>query len=162
MKKITFLLILGMVSFYSFSQSENKTITFTLGGGGVIPLGKLGDTQQIGYGVSGSLAYGLNENSAITLSVGYISFTAKNVFNQEFGALPIKAGYRVGVSKGIYVEPQIGFTSWNDGNTKNTGFTYAPKIGYVSGSVDGSIRYETTSINGTNLSFLAFGVGYKL
>ena len=160
MKKIMMFTFVGMLSFSAFSQ---KGTTFSAGVDLAMPTGNLKTLSSFGFGASAKAHFGLNENSAITGSVGYLNFTGASVGGFTFpttSAIPIKVGYRYSFSGGLYVEPQLGYSIWSNGSSIS-GLTYAPNVGYTTGNLDFALRYEATSVTGGTFSFLGLNASYK-
>ena len=140
-----------------------------------VPTGDFNLTQKIGIGGTADFGYNVGPSTALTLTAGYISFSGDepvaNVKYPAVNTIPIKAGVRYFVIPGLYLEPQLGYTSIStpSSNTSGTGgFTYAAKAGYrISNSLDLSARYEgiTGKYKNTDQTydhtFLGFRLGYN-
>jgi outer membrane autotransporter protein len=79
--------------------------------------------------------------------------------------MPFKAGLRYNLSSGgVYLEPQLGYTSISSKNSNNSntgGFTYAAALGTMLQAIDLSVRYEGVSRNGTTLPFIGIRGAYN-
>ncbi len=159
MKKTFLLLASFFIGAASFAQSE-----LSLGAEVGLPMGTFGQGYSVGFGASAKYGYGITDNSAITLSAGYMSFSFKSPASGSSGLIPVKAGYRYGFEGGFYVEPQLGVTmiSTSGGGGSTSGFTYAANVGYMMSKVDLGIRYETVSAQGASWGFVGARVAYKL
>lgn len=161
MKKTFVLLAALFIGATSFAQHQlNAGVEVGL------PSGNLGLGNGTGFGASAKYLYNLNDNSAITGSLGFISFGGKNG-GTSTSAIPFKAGYRyafAGSENGFYVEPQLGFTSFSfsGGGGSLSGFTFAFNGGYKVNKFDISARYESTSVTGGSLPFIGIGAAYTL
>jgi hypothetical protein len=176
MKKIITLCFVSFialqVSAQDMTSSSKKTSTssFSLGVESGLPTGDFSNTHNFGIGASAKIAAEISTNAAFTISVGYLSFSGKEVTvlgstfkNEAFNTIPVKAGVRGIFDGGFYIEPQIGYTFFTGNNNSSGAFTYAPSIGFVTDSkVDFSLRYETVTKSNSNLSHfgvrLAFGL----
>lgn len=163
MKKTFVLLAALFIGATSFAQHQvNAGVELGL------PSGDFGETQGIGFGVSGKYLYNMNDNSAITGTVGFLSFGGKDVSGVKFpsvSAIGFKGGYRyafAGSENGFYVEPQLGFTSFSGGGASQSGFTFAFGAGYKVSKFDIGARYESTSVSGGSLPFIGIGASYTL
>lgn len=159
MKKTFLLFATFFIGAASFAQSE-----LSLGAEVGLPMGTFGQGYSVGFGASAKYGYGVTDNSAITLSAGYMTFSVKSPGSGSYGMIPVKAGYRYGFEGGFYVEPQLGVTmvSASGGGGSTSGFTYAANLGYMMSKVDLGVRYETVSAQGGSLSFIGARVAYKL
>lgn len=159
MKKIFFIAITAMISFSAISQSKSSGGSSFSGGLEIgLPMGDFNVTQSLGYGASVHGLFG--DKSGFTASIGYMSFSGKSFTGGSyaaFGLTPVKVGYRLASEGGFYTEPQVGISFYTGGS----GFTYAPVVGMMTGSLDLSVRYESISSTGSTLSFLGFRLGYK-
>jgi hypothetical protein len=168
--KLSMLVGLAFTCAEAFSQGRP---TLGIGAELGVPAGNLNATQKIGVGGSAKLAFPVGGGTAITISGGYISFSgdeSRNAANVIFknpakNFIPIKAGVRYNVvPNGIYLEPQLGYTSISTQNTNGStgGFTYAANAGYIVNKVlDISARYEAVSINNFTLPHVGFRVAYN-
>ncbi|WP_207495545.1 outer membrane beta-barrel protein [Aridibaculum aurantiacum] len=168
MKKILACMTVAAALFTTASYAQVGQTTLGVGLDVGVPTGDFNNTQKIGIGGTADFGYNVGTGTALTLTVGYISFSGDEVGTFKYPAvntIPIKAGVRYFVGPGLYLEPQLGYTSIStpNSNTSGTGgFTYAAKAGYrISNSLDLSARYEGISRNNANLNFLGFRLGYN-
>lgn len=159
MKKTFVLLAALFIGATSFAQHQlNAGVEIGL------PSGDFGKGNGTGFGASAKYLYNLNDNSAITGNLGFLSFAGKNG-GPSLSAIPFKAGYRysfAGSENGFYVEPQLGFTSFSGGGASQSGFTFAFGAGYKVSKFDIGARYESTSVTGGSLPFIGIGASYTL
>lgn len=131
-----------------------------------------GDASSIsGLGIGGSVkanyALGKSENTALTGSIGFISFAGKDVSilgvtvkYPSMTAIPVKVGYKYTTEGGLFFEPQAGFTFFN--NNAGSGFTYAANVGYnLSDNLDLSARYESAAVTGGSFNHIGFRLAYS-
>ena len=176
MKKI---ITLGLASFFAIQLIAQETTsnskvssnsTFSLGVETGLPTADFSNTHNFGIGASAKIAAELSQNAAFTISVGYLSFSGKEVTvlgstfkNNAFNVIPVKAGIRGIFDGGFYVEPQIGYTFFTGNNNSSGAFTYAPNIGFITASkIDFSIRYEVMTRDNSNLSHFGVRLGFGL
>ncbi|MDB5192474.1 MAG: hypothetical protein JWQ96_2037 [Segetibacter sp.] len=167
--KLSMLAVLSFVFTQSFSQVRpSLSIGAELG----VPTGDLNVTQKIGVGGSAKIAFPVGAGTALTLSGGYVSFSGDEyqvgnaiIKRPALNFIPIKAGVRYNVvPNGIYLEPQLGFTSISTQNQEGSSgwFTYAANAGYIiNNQIDIAARYEAVNKNNTTLPFIGFRVAYN-
>lgn len=136
-----------------------------------LPMGNFGDAYNIGFGATGKVFYGLNDNADITGTLGYLHFGMEKTdyVSGNLSMIPIMFGYRHDFG-GFYAEPQLGLVAVRSKvDTVNLGFgtfggTYSETKfslslggGYAMGDWDFGLRYQIID----NLSFLGLRVGYN-
>ena len=167
MKKALFasVILLALTVTKSFAQDKVSTgPELSIGIDGGIPVGDFKEGYKFGIGGTAKFAYNFDENVAITLQSGYISFSGKDFGtlgkNSALGFIPIKVGGRYTFPGGFFIEPQLGVTNIN--KRVGTKFTYGGNLGYrMTPGIDVSARYEGISASGSNLSFIGFRVAYS-
>jgi hypothetical protein len=98
MKKYLIIIALFLVLFSSITVSQN--IFFKLDGGIALPMGLMSDSIKMGFGGSLTCGYAFDENVAITLTSGYLSFPGKDistpltVSSMKFDIVPVLFGTR--------------------------------------------------------------------
>jgi hypothetical protein len=175
MKKIR-LFLLGLTTVLtvnSFAQTGGiPRPSLSIGVEGALPLGDFSDRNKFGIGGSAKFAFPVAPDLDLTLSAGYISFAGKNITPgvnfAKLNTIPIKAGVRYRAASGLYVEPQLGYTSYKAtkgfgaSNNSSGAFTYAANIGYTIGNgVDFGVRYEAFSKNEVTTSFVGARLAYS-
>ncbi|MDX1364794.1 hypothetical protein [Arenibacter latericius] len=122
-----------------------------------LPVGDFSEAYNMGFGATGKIYYGLNENANITGTLGYIHFglDGGSDVNGHLGMIPIMFGYNHDFD-GFYVEPQVGLVAINSKvNMSNTGF----------GNFGGSSSSTEVSLSiggGYNMEDWDFGVRYQI
>ena len=168
MKKIFFLAVSTLISIAALSQSKSSGYSSaSLGLEVGMPMGDFKETHSIGLGASVHGLFGVK--SGFTTSIGYMTFTGKDVnFGglgtiklPAFNMIPVKIGYRVATEGGFYFEPQIGITFTSSNGSSSSAFTYAPTIGATAGAMDVSVRYEGLSKDNSTLNFLGLRLAFK-
>lgn len=148
--------IFAVLAFGAFGFAAKAQTTFNAGLELAVPSADLGTWYSFGIGASAKALFPMGgDKNALTGSVGYISFMGKDVNGYKapsVGVIPIKVGYKLGFDGGFYVEPQIGYSIWSGSGSSQSGFTYAPNVGYATGNLDFSVRYEATSISSNGVS----------
>ena len=162
MKKIFLLTLAGFFTFSAFSQSKGGGTSLSSGLEIGLPMGDMSNSQSVGLGASVKALFG--ETSGFTASVGYMTFSGKEVSGfgklPAFNAIPVKVGYRMATEGGFYFEPQIGMAFTSQGGSSASAFTYAPNVGIITGGLDLSARYEAMSNNGSTISFVGLRLAY--
>jgi hypothetical protein len=155
-----------MIAAASFAQSksEKPANDISIGVDGGLPLGDFKQSHKFGVGGTVKFAHNFDENIALTLTSGYLSFPGKDLgFGLKFpaqGIIPIKAGARYTFPGGVYAEPQLGVSILN--NDGGSAFTYAGNLGYtMTPGIDVSARYEGMSKNGSSIGFIGFRLAYS-
>ncbi len=137
-----------------------------------LPMGDFGDASSIGFGVTGKVFYGLNDDADITGTLGYLHFGLKDsqYVSGNISMIPIMFGYRHNFG-GFYAEPQLGlvalrskvdavdfgFGSFGGGSYSETKFSLSIGGGYAMGDWDFGLRYQLVD----NFNFLGLRVGYN-
>jgi len=136
-----------------------------------LPIGDFGEAYNIGYGVTGKIYYGLNEDANITGTLGYLRFGIDGDSNisGHMGMIPIMFGYNHDFD-GFYVEPQVGLVALNSkidmsgsgfesfgGNYSSTEVSLSLGGGYNTGDWDFGLRYQIVN----NANFLGARVAYN-
>ncbi len=111
---VTFILIL--ISSFAFAQ-EGK-MTLGVGAELALPSGDFGDFAGTGFGGTANFLYHMNEQMAISGTVGYISWGGKSLdlgflgkYEYSYSAIPVLAGGRYYFSTGdsrLYGSAEIG------------------------------------------------------
>jgi len=173
MKKFQFLLIASFLFTTAKTFAQESSIpspSLNIGVEAGLPVGDFADSHKLGLGGSLKALFPVAPDAAITLSAGYMSFSAKEY---EFGGvtakgpavnmIPIKAGFRYNFQTGLYFEPQLGYTNFKVKDGESAGaFTYAANLGYLfNQKVDLSARYEAFSKNDNTTSFVGLRLGYN-
>ena len=136
-----------------------------------LPIGNFSDAYNIGFGVTGKVFYGLNENADITGTLGYLHFGMEEAqsINGHISMIPIMFGYRHDFG-GFYAEPQLGLVALRSkvdsidfgfgsfgGSHSDTKFSLSLGGGYAMGDWDFGLRYQLVD----NFNFLGLRVGYN-
>ena len=168
-------IVLALLCIYTANAQINNGKGVELGFGidAGIPVGNdLQEYTNFGFGGDATLGYNFNKHAALLLRGGYMSFTVKDDYRRNklnaIGDGFMKLCGRYNFPGRFYVEPQVGYTSFNSGkshlvNTGN-GFTYAAAAGVFLDkpkTFDVSLRYEaTTGKNG--IDFVGLRVAYSI
>ncbi|MES2810393.1 MAG: hypothetical protein V4619_17295 [Bacteroidota bacterium] len=125
------------------------------------------------FGGALGFKYPVSANAAVAFSAGYTAFvTAEKVVGgdiivpETFHAIPLKAGVRYYLFKGLFGEGQVGAAIGTNKNARS-GFLYTPGIGYeFTEGYSFGIRYEswlyrqTQLYNKSQLNHIAFRFSY--
>jgi hypothetical protein len=157
------------IAVIALTTTAKAQTTFSAGLEVGLPSGDASSISGLGLGGSAKakFALGKSENSALTGSVGFISFAGKDVTvfgitvkSPSVTAIPVKVGYRYTAEGGVYFEPQIGLTFFSGGGS-GSGFTYAANVGYnLSESLDLSARYESAAVTGGSFNHIGLRLAY--
>ncbi|MEO6639032.1 MAG: hypothetical protein ABIN25_12200, partial [Ginsengibacter sp.] len=142
MKKV--ILALSLFFILMVKVNAQGQIRFSIG---VEPSLPIGDFHDAGYnfGIGGSLQgeYKVADDLGLTLNVGYMNYSAKDItvggvtFNGgSFGVAPVLGGFKYYFSPKMYGHGQLGV---GIGTSKGAGtsFAYSPGIGFMlSNNVD--------------------------
>lgn len=175
MKKIltTALILYATLAVNAQQEGFHK---ISIGAEGALPIGDFGEGNNIGFGASGKVHYGITQQADITGMVGYLHFGMKNdteYISARTGILPVLFGYRHRFDT-FYVEPQVGFahvlskvtvkddlgmglSEWG-GSASATKFSAAAGGGLEFGSWDLGARFQLID----NLNFLSIRLAYSL
>jgi hypothetical protein len=175
MKKV-FLAILGigLFSTVSFAQKGNNQVS--VGANLALPTGDSKDVSKAGFGGTIKGLYGIGNAGQITLTTGYVSISAKDIYKELLEAdkisssiVPILVGYRHHF-KGFFVEPQVGYGIYGakikggefDSKDSNGAFTWAAGIGYVfNNTVEVGAQYQSGHKDGESNGLIGFRAAYN-
>lgn len=147
------------------------------------PTGNFGKSYSFGIGGSVMGRYALSDKANLTASLGYISFSGKNItisevetddggnpIHDDFGnpiyttttmkassfhGVPLRLGANYSIGGPVFIQGEVGASFMKGG----TAFLYAPGVGVRFGNLEAEAKYEGWSKNGT-LSFFGVRVGY--
>ena len=169
MKKVFLTIAICFAGLATFAQSRPLGSELSIGAEAALPVGNFKNGSNVGFGATVKYAYNFDETIALTLQSGYLYFPGKDLGGGDkinSSQIPLKAGVRYSIGQ-FYVEPQLGAGFWhfsgnnNSGSLNQTRFTYAGGIGVLaSQNFDIGLRYEGSSKNGENISFLGLRLAY--
>lgn len=148
----------------------SSTATFAQFSAGLelgLPMGTFGDTNGLGFGVSGRYEAAINDNLSWNATLGYISYTGKDYSIPGFGVIPgvsfamipITGGikyYFTEIDNGFYGSADLGIWLASGSGSSGSEFGISPGLGYRVGSFDIGARYNIVG----NVSTLGFRFGY--
>jgi hypothetical protein len=173
MKKILLLTAIISLSLLSKAQSGNNQIGIALEVG--VPMGDFGDLSKLGVGGLVRGAYGIGTAGHVTLTTGYVAFSAKDEYKDALGAdkinmhiIPIMLGYRHNFN-GFFVEPQVGYqifgakveVSGLSGSDSEGMFAFGGGLGFEKNGFEIGARIQAGTKNGETDSYIGFHVGYN-
>jgi hypothetical protein len=173
MKKILLLTAIITISWSSHAQKGNNQIGIALEVG--IPTGDFGDISKLGVGGLVSGAYGIGHAGRITLTSGYMAFSAKDKYVEAFGVdklkmhiIPIGLGYRHSF-KSFFVEPQIGYEVFGakatlgdiSASDSEGAFSFGGGVGFEKNGFEVGGRVQSGSKDGETTTYIGFHVGYN-
>lgn len=132
-----------------------------------LPIGDMGEAYKFGIGGHLSGEYALQEELALTASLGYLSFGGKSFESGEFSmkipafsAVPIRVGGKYYFNGGpVFAQAQVGLAFATGSGDGGSLFLYTPGIGVRFSQFEAALKYEGWSKNGT-LSFIGLRAGY--
>lgn len=157
--------------FTVFAMAQDGFRAIGAGAEVALPIGDFSDAYNIGFGVTGKVFYGLNDNADITGTLGYLHFGMEETdfVSGNMSMVPIMFGYRHDFG-GFYVEPQLGLVALRSkidtvdfgfgsygGSSSATKFSLSLGGGYVIGDWDLGLRFQLVD----DLNFLGLRVGYN-
>ena len=164
MKKLLFVVAFAAAGMSVKAQDEDsKPLKFSIGADVALPVGdfiesgagKFSDYYSLGLGGSVQAAYALDTDLALTFSVGYMSYMAKETdgFKPEsLGVIPVQAGIEYNFTPQFFASAQLGYNIYtgkllSDSDAKMSGFSYAPGIGYrFTPNFSAQLRYQGASV----------------
>ena len=150
MKKIFFIAIFIIASFFVNAQSGKGYEGFKIGAGidVAIPVNNLQGTS-IGAGADLLAQYGISENLAITGDVGYTALFAKSG-GSTLGLIPIRVGIRFFPSQEFYLGAKVGVGILTGSGSSTSLTAYSFSAGYmISPTLDLGASYDGYSKNGS-------------
>jgi len=156
---ISTLLLLVCSSVVSAQEYDEKTITIVpaIFGG----VGGSTESSEDGTVFGGDIKaeYLASELYRITLSAGYLRYTAKNN-GGSLSIIPVLVGAKRNFTEWFYFATDLGIASISDGG--GIGFTYSGGIGFiVKSKVDIGLKVQNTTKNGSNFLIGGLRVGYR-
>lgn len=174
MQKLTLLLFFVMMVAFVSAQ-EGPALMFGLNTEVAFPVAnRFREAYHTGYGGGIRFQYGSSFLRGGSLSVSYMSFSAKGSgarINGQVGILPVLVGVRHNLAGNWYVEPQGGYAWYFFSNTANgvntrrteAAVSFAFSTGIVSKDFDLSIRYQDALVVANNhYGNIGIRVGYLL
>lgn len=169
MTKITnlnswFILVFFMFGAITYAQEGFHKIS--VGAEVALPLGDFSDISSVGFGASGKVYYGLNQEMNITGSLGYLNFPYKESgISGGVSMIPLMFGFDYDFGNGFYVEPKLGlmFTKvkmtfmGHSATASDTKFGVGLGGGYRYEAWDFGLHYNFID----HLSFLGIRVAYS-
>ena len=158
MKKL-FLALTALVISVSTVSAQSHT-RLSLGAELSLPVGVFGDVYSFGIGASGQANFGIGGDAALTVYVGYLSYSLKSTYGSgSQGYIPILGGVEVGLSPKIFGSAQLGVTNFTKGG--GTAFTYSPGLGFrLSKNISALLKYTAQSKNGATSGAVGARVAY--
>lgn len=164
MRNTWFILVFFMFGAITYAQEGFHKIS--VGAELALPLGDFGDLSSIGFGASGKVYYGLNQEMNITGSLGYLNFPYKESdISGGVSMIPLMFGFDYDFGNGFYVEPKLGlmFTKvkvtfmGHSGTVSDTKFGLGLGGGYRFNEWDFSLHYNIVD----HLNFLGIRAAYS-
>jgi hypothetical protein len=159
MKKIITAVLVMLIFIPAFSQKKQNALK--IAGNAALPIGTFGENFNAGWGIHLTYYYSVNEGGSVLASAGLDRWHAKNS-DITGGLSQYKIGYRQFVSKGFYLNGDLGIANylgiWGNGSK----FTYSGGTGYLiktkgNGGVDIHARISAVPTR----SWISLGAGYQ-
>jgi hypothetical protein len=161
MKKVFLIFALTAFSFSGFSQKNDKSTKFSVGGELGLPVGDVGLYTSLAIGFSGQLDYNVAENIDLTLNTGFTKLLGKDGVD-GWSIIPILGGAKYHFSDKVYGSAQLGISILKDSDASLNGFTFAPGVGYkISDNIDLLLKYTSISIAGGSVNWIGVRAAYS-
>jgi len=161
MKKVFLIFALTSLSFSGFSQKNDKSTKFSVGGELGLPVGDASLFTSLAIGFSGQLDYNVAEKIDLTLNAGFIKLTGKDGL-EGVSVIPILGGAKYHFSDKVYGSAQLGISITNSYGVSSNQFTFAPGVGYkISDNLDLLLKYTTISSDGGSVNWIGVRAGYS-
>lgn len=176
MKKTISILVLAVVMSFAYRDSSaqklSKTFSFGIGLEGGITTGDTKDFYPANGGLTLRGSYHVGPGF-VTLTSGAIAFIPKDIEGEDVKAgllIPVRAGYKYIIKDHFFVMGELGYGSFKEffsgeddelASDTQGGFLFAPSVGAQFGVVEISLRYESVSLSGTNLSLIGLRLGFN-
>jgi outer membrane protein W len=170
----TLIKISAICALVLFSFTANAQMKIGVGGGIGLPMGDFGDVFKMGFGGGVSGKYMLNDNLALGVGIGYMTFSAKDEFggsDYKYSVIPITAsvayyfateGFKpyVGADFGMY----MGKVKTPVGDASGSDLGFAPTVGFEydlseSMALDVNAKYNYIMSEGSATTILGVNVG---
>ena len=164
MKKVLLIAALA-VSSVSFAQDKgsSKPLSFSVGAELGMPIGDAATGSSFVGGLSAQLDYSVASQVALTLNTGYGKFFGKDG-GDGWGVVPVLAGVKYHFNDQFYGSAQLGmsFISYGGGADSQSGFTFAPGIGYkASEKIDVMLKYTSISLEDGSVDAVGVRLAYN-
>jgi hypothetical protein len=173
MKKVLVVLI-ALFCLVGMTNAQSKFGASVQGAVG-LPMGDFGDLCKTGFGALGTGTYTINPNLDIIATVGYMTFSFKNVDDASFSVIPILGGVRYYFGKDKFRPYVTGMAGIFSGKTKIKIFgfdveTTSSDFGFSAGGgfmyelgkkmdLDVTAAYSSVSSGGATTNWLTVGAG---
>lgn len=181
MKKVLAVVVVCAAVVFS-AHAQKGQITVSPGLEIALPIGDFGESVNLGFGVTAKGLYGINDESDVTFTLGFIRFGAKGIDGEEgvkasTSLIPLMPGYRYKFNEQFYGEGQLGLTIVRSKvsvgglagsivggafNASTTNLGYAVGVGYLLGKIDLGLRYQGVSASGGSLSLIGIRAAYNI
>jgi hypothetical protein len=178
MKKTTTLLAVALIAlamlFAINVKAQTAPVKQTTGAWGLgigleagIPTGNATDISNFELGGTARLQYKGSSDFALMLTTGYYSMVGKTITGStsgskypSLGMVPLKAGAKYYATPGFYLDGEAGF-GFDTNYENHTKLILSPGLGFESGSLDISLRYENYSGQNNSFGLVGLRVGYE-
>ncbi|MEB0263310.1 MULTISPECIES: hypothetical protein [unclassified Mucilaginibacter] len=147
----------------AFADGSASTFGFGLEPEVLLPLGDFKNASSVGVGINLKALYHLSDAGAVTGTIGYNYFVAKEDVTYKYSGIPIKIGYLAKLGDMFFVEPQIGLyslrASFKDdgeggGSASTTNLLLAAKVGINIGEKSNlGVSYNYIKVTGGSFAF---------
>jgi hypothetical protein len=135
-------------------------------------VGKNSKDYSLGFGAFLKFAYPVSEAGDVSLEGSFIYFPLKADWQNGFGLIILKAGYRYtlnGTGTGFYIEPQAGYNFYEDRENNPDGPFKGAVVGMGTGYLfqpagiqfDLGLRFESVIYKGGSVQFLALRLSHN-
>ena len=163
MKSKLFLLVAVFMFTVTGKAQNTETKPFKIGIGlsAGLPVGDYADFASLALSLDVQGEYTIMSNLGVTLSAGYLNFVSKSGYGElGIGQIPILVGGKYYFSDKVYGSLQVGVALLTTEGA-GTAFAIAPGIGYkISKKIDVMAKYQSATVDESNISFLGIRAGY--
>jgi len=141
------------------ADASSSTFNFGLELEGLLPVGNFKNSVSAGLGVNAVGLYHIGDIGAVTGSVGYNYFLAKDEVDLKYSGIPIKVGFLAKLNDMFFVEPQVGVYSLrvsddDDNSSSSTNLLLAAKVGINIGEKSHlGVGYNYIKVTGGSYGF---------
>jgi len=143
------------------NAQQEKPFTIGCGLTAGLPEGDYSELTSLALAFDVQGEYALIPNLRITLSTGYLNFISKSGYGDlGIGQIPLLVGGKYCFSNKVYGSLQTGVSILTEEGA-GTAFAIVPGIGYkINKTLDLMLKYQSASVDETNISFLGIRAGF--
>jgi hypothetical protein len=152
----------SLSTFAQYSNDDDKTFKFGLGGAVSLPVGDLKQSATYGVGFEAIGVYSISDNIDAFAQAGVHVFksTAAGYYGDAANILhiPLMVGARF-KTDGFFAGAGIGYGLFHvSGGDGLSGFLYSPQVGYDFGKIQVLANYTASAVSGGTLAYFGLKV----